>query len=343
MDPVSLAVMGGTALAGGIFGASGAGETKSSKPWKPQAKALKGLYGDTTAAYGRAAAGAPTDFYAGMDPLTGQGIAGIDNYATGAGADLAGVVGGSAAPLITAGGAGALGAAGGLFDAAVTDPTQGNIDAAIAYADNPWVQGTIDAANRDTARALFEDQLPSLERGAVAGGNINSSRTGAREAILERGANDRMADTSAAIRGDAYRTGLGLAENARVANLGALESAGGLFSRSYGQGVDAAGAGQQMAFNNFDAQVAAGQLRQADAQGEINGEIAKNQYELDLLQKRAGIIGSPTTGTTTVNGVGGVQGALQGALGGATTGLGLYGKYKQIQNPQQSSFNQYYY
>ena len=345
MDPATMMALGSAAAgaASGLFG-GGSSKTKSGPP-KYVKKAQKASYAEADKQYNQALATAPTDFYAGMDPMAKAGIYGSNAYATGAGTQAADLVAGSAAPAIQGGEAGALGSSAALLRASLTDPTQGNIDSAMSYADNPFVQSMIDASLRDPLRMLTEEQLPSLDRGAVATGNTNSSRTGARDAILTRGFQDRASDVAGAIRSGLYSSGLNLAEQARQANLGGLGVAGGLFGGIYGRGLDAANQGQTMNFNNYDASIKGGQLLQQDAQGEINGQIAQNQYGLDLLAKKNAATGlsSVNPGTVpTTQGPGGVRGAAQGAVGGAATGLGLYKAYNQASNPS-SGFNQYYY
>jgi hypothetical protein len=340
MDPATMMALGSAAggALSGLFG--GGGSTQKSGPPKYVKQNQKKLYGQADTAYNTAVANAPTDFYAGMDPTTKAGIYGSQGYATGAGQRVANLVQGSAQPAITGGEAGALGSSASLLQASLADPTHANIASATQYADNPWVQDTIDAALRDSTRQLTEQDLPSLDRGAVAGGNTNSSRTGAQAAILQRGYMDRAGDISSALRSGLYTNGLSLAENARQANMGGLGVAGGLFSGVYGRGLDAANQGQTMNYNNYDAQIKGGQLLQQDAQGEINGQIAQNQYGLDLLGKKAGVTGlnSVSPGTnTTVQGPSGAMGAVQGAVGGGAAGLGLYKAYDQIQNPSKYS------
>ncbi|WP_424140017.1 hypothetical protein [Roseomonas chloroacetimidivorans] len=108
-----------------------------------------------------------------------------------------------------------------IYSAAMTDPTQANIAAANSYMDNDVINGQIDAVNRDVSRNLNENTLPTLNMAASAGGNLNSSRAGAAEAVAQRGASDQMADNAAQIRSSAYQNGLALAEQARTSNLNA--------------------------------------------------------------------------------------------------------------------------
>jgi hypothetical protein len=74
------------------------------------------------------------------------------------------------------------------------DPTGQILGAANQYANNPYVNGMIDASNRDVARSLAEQDLPGIDRAASGTGNLNSSRAGVQSAIAARGASDRMAD-----------------------------------------------------------------------------------------------------------------------------------------------------
>lgn len=100
-------------------------------------------------------------------------------------------------------------------------PTQGmqvdpgssalSMDRVAEIYNNPMIQGQIEAANRDTQRNLLEQQLPGLRSQAAATGNVGSSRNAVAQAVAERGALDRMADTSAQIMGRAYEQGLGVA------------------------------------------------------------------------------------------------------------------------------------
>ncbi len=340
---MSALISGGSAIAGGIFGAQGS-STKSGPP-KYQKKAQKQLYGQANTAYNQAVAGAPDQFYAPMDPLTQQGINQTGIYAQGAGQQAANQVAGYGANALSAGGAGAAGSAGALYNASVADPTNANISAAGRYADNPYLNGLIDASSRDVVRNLTESVIPGFRRSASMGDNSNSTRVGngsIAEGIAFRGAQDRIGDIASTIRGGAYTSGMDLAERARVANLGGLEAAGGLYGNIANQGLEASQAGQTMNYNNLDAMVKAGQISQADAQGIINGQLAKNEYGLNLLQKKASATGlNSVNGGTVATSGGGLQGAAQGAVGGATAGLGLYNAYRGVSNGTYGNNVQY--
>lgn len=79
------------------------------------------------------------------------------------------------------------------------------------YVDEGRVQGQVDAALRDVGRNLNENTLPGLNARAVAGGNLNSARAGAAEAVARRAAEDRASDLASGIRSEAYNTGLSAA------------------------------------------------------------------------------------------------------------------------------------
>jgi hypothetical protein len=197
------------------------------------------------------------------------------------------------------------------------------------YANDPSIQGVIDASNRDTARNLFEGQIPEINRNASATGNINSSRAGAAEAIATRGANDRMADTSAAIRSDAFNRGLDRAESTRRANIGAMSDIASTGNASFGLGADAMGAGDDRTFRNLEALIRAGGINQEDQQGQIDSDFARWQGQdtrsSDLLSRYYDIVGANNWGGPTTTKTKSSPSILGGALGLASTAGGLFG------------------
>ena len=269
-----------------------------------------------------------------------QGIDQTGIYATHGGQQAANLVSGYAPGAIATGGAGAANAAGALYGASTTDPTAANISAAGRYAANPYLDGLIDASSRDVVRNLTEGVLPQYGRNSALTGNANSTRTGIAEGIALRGAQDRIGDIASTIRAGAWDSGTRLAEQARTTNLGGLEAAGGIYGNIAGQGLDAAQAGQQMNYNNLDAMVKAGQISQADAQGIINGQLAANEYDLNMLAKKNAATGLSSVnpgGTTTTSTSPGAGGVLQAGVGGATAGMGLYNAYNQLSRPNPAT------
>ena len=320
-----LAGVAGSAL-GGLFGSQK--QTTDTSPWKGQQPFLKDTFKEAQSIYDNRGGAYTGGLYAGMNPQTAQGISGIGGFSqTGQAVSQDAMMAG--AGLFGAGNAAMQGAAG---LQGVADPTQANIANATQYANSPHVQGMVDSANRDTARNLYEQELPGANRMNSMSGNQNSSRAGMREGMLMRGADDRMADTSANIRGQAYSQGLSMAEGQRQANLGFQAQGNSQMAGLFGAGINASGAGQQQMYNNLDALISSGQLSQADAQGYMDQAFQQWQmqdsYDANKLAQYKGIVDGNYGGQTSSGG--GLAGAAQGALGGAATGLGLFSKYASM-------------
>jgi len=318
--------MGSTIMGGGTTKT-----TTKATPWGPQGAALETAFNGAKGIYD-AKAGTPWytgDMHAGLDPLTQQGIAGVGNYATGAGASTAGTVANSATPLLN-GGALSMDAYGQLMNSATADPTQSNITNAGLYADNPYMDKMIAGASRDINRNLTENVLPQNDRAATATGNINSTRTGIADGIALRGANDAIGDISAAMRGGAYHDGLNLSEQARATNMQGQATAAGGFGSTYGQGLEGAGLGMDMNYRNLQAMVSSGQISQADAQAQMDADMARWQgndtRDQDLLNNYYGVIGANNWGGTTKSkSKAPGPGILQMAVGGLSAFAGAGG------------------
>lgn len=319
---------------GSLFGGTTKTTTKS-EPWAPQGAALTGAFNDAQSIYNnqKGTAAYSGSLYAGMDPGTAAAISNITGHTAGQGATNAGAITNAGHSLLDTNGLN--GAIGNLERNANGDPTRSNITNAGMYADNPYMNGMIDAAARDVQRNLYENDLPGIDRAATATGNINSSRSGIAAGIAARGAQDQIGDISAAMRGSAYANGLGLSESARVANMDAQGQVAGLYGQKIGQGIDAIGAGDQMTMGHNAADVAATQLRQQDAQGQLDAKKASwdlaDTRQNDLLARYYSIIGANNWGGTTENTrktSGNIFGQL---LGGAASlaGLGVFGGGKK--------------
>lgn len=313
---------------GSLFKPSQQKTTSTSTPWGPQGDALQHGFDSLGGALDQQL-NTPYyqgDMYAGMDPLTSQGVNANAGYATGAGAQAAGAVGSTSQGLLPSGASG-MGAYDKLLSMGSTDPTQGNITSAGQYADNPYMSGMIDAASRDVTRNLFENQLPGLNQAATGSGNINSSRAGVAQGIMERGAADQIGDIASQMRGNAYSQGLSLAEQGRQANMGAVGAAGQGYGDIYDLGLKGSALGQDMTFNNNNALITGGQLNQQDAQGQMNADyqqwLGNDQRDMSALGNYFNMVnGVPSFGTTT----GSTPGAspFQNIAGAATSALGAY-------------------
>lgn len=297
--------------------------TSDQKPWEPQGNALKDIFSKAGDLFANKS-GTPFyegDLYANMDPATADAIRSMISYSQNKGANAADQVSDAGADLLDPNGLKSS-----IQDyqkAAGADPTQANIEAARQYANNPAVDGMIDAASRDVRRNLYETELPGIDRAATGTGNINSTRAGVASAIAQRGAGDRVADISAGIRGDAFNRGLSMAEGSRQFNTSAMGNVAGLYGQQFNQGMGAIDAGRAMTFGNYDAAANGGARFQADAQGQNDADFARWQgadnRESDLLNRYMGIVGANNWGGTTTQTQKNKGSILGSALGVAST------------------------
>lgn len=235
-----------------------------------------------------------------------------------------------------------------LFNQYSVDPTQTIIGNAGQYANNPYIDGMIDASARDVTRNLYENQLPTLAKAAAGSGNTNSTRAGVENAIAMRGAGDRLADMSNTIRGQFFGKGLDMSQNQYNQNLTNSLNVNNQLSNAYTQGLGGMNTGMNLATNAFGLGMNAGNVEQRQNQREIDSEMAKFAEErgvpLDILKQYMSIVGQNFGGTqtsTTPSSGGGLMGGIQGALGGALGGYGLAGgSFSNFGNNVQSAFSQ---
>ena len=193
-------------------------QTTKTDPWGPQAGYLKDVFGK---------AGDLADNY---QKFEGEQVAGMRPEQVDLFGKMIGYANTSpiAAMLASQGGnlasAGQYGYGTGLMGLGGFNPQdmQGIIDAGNKFAQDPNIQGMTDGIMRDDWRQTFEQNIPGIERNAALKGNTNSSRTGAREAILERGYDDRYADVKAGLTSNAYNRGIESAQQGRDQELARL-------------------------------------------------------------------------------------------------------------------------
>lgn len=164
---------------------------------------------------------------AGPANATSQGV--LTSAAQGASMATGGVAGATG----LSGQQGALSTAQGLVQqAGGPNPAQAALSTGGQFANDPVVQAQIDAAASDVTRNFSETTMPGLNAAASAGGNMNSARAGAAEAVARRGAEDRIAATAATIRGNAFNQGVGASLTGNEQNnslaLGANAQAGAI-------------------------------------------------------------------------------------------------------------------
>jgi hypothetical protein len=295
--------------------------TTKVEPWKPQAKQLENTFNEAKGIYDakKGSSWYEGDLHAGLDPLTQQGIAGAGIYAQGAGRDAANQVGNSASNILSGSSDQLIGTIGRYADMAGQDPAQANIAAAGQYANNPHLQGQIDAVGSDIRRNLGENIMPSIDREATASGNINSSRAGVAEGIAARGANEAFSRAAGDMRYGAYESGLDRAESARTANMGAMGDAAGLYGNAVQTGMTGAEGGQQMNLQMLNTMIQSGQISQADAQAMMEADFNRWQgndtRDQSLLNQYYGVVGDKNWGNTTTQ-------KTQGSILGAALGIG---------------------
>lgn len=244
-------------------------------------------------------------------PNAGQYQSMVDsgNWAKGAARDQATAMGQAGQAQLAAGQQGQYGALAGLFQAANTDQTAGNIAKAQQYASAQNVSDIVRAAMFDARREAGESTLPSLYRSAGASGGINSDRAALAEGVVNRGLAEQALNTSATVRSNLLSQGLTMAQAQNAQQLQALGAAGSLGSTLSGQGY----AGSQAGFDNYGKALTA-QQASAFGQNALDQQVLDNdlkkwyaQYQQPWtnLQQYYGVVGdlkggtARTTGTST--------------------------------------------
>lgn len=304
---------------------------QQSDPWSVQAPYLsQGFSAASNALTQAQGADKPNNFVAQFTPdqlATFRSMLGYANDSSAIPATTANAGG----ALSTAGSAATSGALSDLAGYTPAGGTQSNIDAATAYANNPAISGQVDAAMRDATRNASENVLPQLARNARSTGNLNSNRTAISQGIVQRGLSDQAGDISSELRGNAYNTGLGLAENARQSdNAGALSALlarvqGGTSAANAGTAANTASVGQ--AGGLFDIANAGGAGAQQADQANLSDQLARYQFQtsspFDALNSYWNIVGANNWGgtstgsstTSTTPSIYQILGGLTGAAG----------------------------
>lgn len=309
---------------------------RENAPWSAQQPYLRYGFEQGRSLYDQAVGRPMYDgpFDAGTNPNLDQGFNRMvdwsNNAGMSAGNDLA------AAGRLGIGGFGqSLGNAQTLFNQAQADQTQNTINRAGQFADNPYVDGLVDASLRDVNRNL-QLGLASNNANAVGTGNMNSTRAGVTEALLTQGAQDRAADISSQIRSGLYSQGLGLANTQIQQGFGNSLAANQQSLAGVATGAQMLGQGTTIQQGAIGAQIGVGQQQRDIANAGIRGELQKDAYQtnrdLDLLSKYMSIVGGRDWGGTNAAGVNygthdPLSSGVQGALGGAMMGYSLYNAF----------------
>lgn len=184
-----------------------------------------------------------------------------------------------------------------IFGRASMDPTQSIIGAAGQYANNPFVDGLIDASSRDVTRNLFERELPGINRAASGSGNLNSTRAGVESAIASRGAADRLADISSNIRSQFFGKGLDMAQGQFNQNLSNQLMANADLLRAGQFGMQGLAGTQDIAATGFKQGQAAGGVFNAQDQAQLDANKAVFDESIrNQLAVLAGLTGTAQAG-----------------------------------------------
>jgi hypothetical protein len=343
------------AVLGGIGGSksSGGGTTttsSSSAPWQPQQEYLTSGFKDARTALDNALANPvyQGQRVAGLNPFQTMGANTLGNFSQ-QNAFLADQALNASNSLLQPGANFGNNAQNIFNQFAGMDPTQQILGTAAQYANNPYIDGMIDASGRDVTRQLNEQTLPSLNRQFSGTGNTNSTRAGVQSAIAERGAADRLADMSSNIRGQFFGKGLEQGQSQFNQNLqNSLAANQGLLD-SFRTGMGGLTNAQGLASGFFDQSNAAGGMFQNQEQRELAAAMDQfnetNRNPLDFInsymQAVGGNYGGTSTGTSTAPKVGGgFLGGLTGALGGAMGGLGMASSLGGMTNSGVRAMNQ---
>jgi hypothetical protein len=335
----------------GSLGTSKSSQIQTTSPIGWQTAPLQDIFSQAKTAMGQAqGATAPTGFQAQFSPesvsLYQQMLGTKDQL----GSATSSANAGSAA---TQAGLNAFtDASGRLSNYAPTGGTASNIAAAAQYADNPYMQGMINANMRDAERAAFEQYLPQATRMAASSGNLNSNKSAIQQGIVSRGLAEKRADIGSQLQGQIYDSGLKLAEQARQYDnesvLKAMLGQGNMGVDALKTGAAAQAAGTNSLAQLYDiANKGVAGLTTAD-QAALDDQMQRWKFQTQspfaALNNAYGIIGDKNWGgTTTTNGtqsaspaavIGGLVGTagslFAAPMGGSSAMSGLTGLFGKL-------------
>lgn len=312
----------------------GGGSTKTTEyqktdPWAGQQPYLKDAFAEAQRIYDsrKDSKGYTGDMVASYDPTDVNNLKSIREWASTNGQGLVNTQATGGQDLFSRGSA-ALGEVDtGLKDFAGRDWTQAHIDNANRYAANPFLDAMVEASTRDATRTFNEDTMRGINQNAAATGNTNSTRAGVAAGIAQRGIADFVGDTSATMRGDAWRSGLQMSQGDQQSLLASLLGRGELASGMTSQGHTMMNDALSNEAGLFGLQSSIAELLKGDAQSKLDNKMAKYEYrdnrKQSLLDQYYGIVGDKLWGSegfstsktkTTPSGLS-TAGSIIGAVG----------------------------
>lgn len=187
-------------------------QSATTNPWSVQAPYLSQAFQGASGALNRAQTNAvtPTQFTASYTPDQIAAFQAQQGYGMNAGTAASSATTGGA--LSTAGVGGVNAGLGGLSSFQPQGTTDSNIAAAMKYAGNQPIDAMTKAAMLSATQQANEVTNPGIDAQAAGSGNINSSRDAIQHGIVDRGLAQTAAGINANLQGQAYNTGLNLAE-----------------------------------------------------------------------------------------------------------------------------------
>jgi len=283
-------------------------QVSNQSPWAPQVPYLKNAFSQAQDAYDKNMAAGPYtgDYVAAPNQDQYDQNGNAINFANGAGANaVTGQLG--AGSTLTGMGIGASGAGiAGLQGATGPNALGNTIQGAQQVASGFDVPGAVSAAMQSANQEAADNTLPSLYRGAAAGGNINSDRTALATGVVQRGLAQQAAGLSAQLQNQNYQTGLTTAQNQNQQTIQGNSALlnGGNQSSSVGNTATTSGMNSE-ATNAALGSGAANANQQLD-QSTLNNALAQwtgNQnFDYNNLNSLMQIISGKYGGTTTTNG-----------------------------------------
>lgn len=242
------------------------------------------------------------ELYANLNPTQLGALGNLNSYAAGGGSNVGNQFTNAGSSLLP-GVVNAGNNASTIFNKTQQDPTQSIINSAGQYANNPYTQGMITAAQRPIEQQLNETALPGLDQQATGTGNTDSSRAGVAEAILRRNAGNQEGDIAANILGNQYNAGINTASGLYGTNLqGSLAANSGVLNAGT-TGANLLDQGYNTTLNNLNIPLQTGTVQQQNQQGADTSAYgawqAQQQYPWTSLQNFMGIVGNPSYGSSS--------------------------------------------
>ena len=197
---------------------------------------------------------------------------------------------------------------------------------ALLWAQKVEIDQPMDFAAMQQAKEMARDvTLPGITQAAGASGNLNSSRAGIAQGLVERSLAANAQNTYNNLYSQAYQNGLNLAQgqqnNNNTLNLNAANSAAG-------QGSNAANSGA----NNYSGSIAntgnANNINQNNYNNDVSNAYAALQQYMNLIGNKSWGTTTNSSGTSTTNGTGTSNTQNDpGILSNISSGLGLLGSF----------------